>query len=113
MGCTLEAFPESSEFKNLSNRLASDKKTFIWKRGGIEDFLLDDGSDDAYTKIKDILGKEKLEATDKKKNKKIKSVLNDGLSMKQSEDLANFIVNFTETERLKTFLEEQIDFFKE
>lgn len=114
MGCTLEAFPESSEFKNLSNRLASDKKTFIWKRGGIEDFLLDDGSDDAYTKIKDILGKEKLDATDKKtKNKKIKSVLNDGLSMKQSEDLANFIVNFTETERLKTFLEEQIDFFKE
>lgn len=83
MGCIFEVFFEFSEFKNLLNRLVSDKKIFIWKRGGIEDFFLDDGSDDAYIKIIDILGKEKLDVIKKKiKNKKIKLVLNEGLFMK-------------------------------
>lgn len=109
--CKLNDFLES-KFDELSNLLASQKNTFIWRKGGLEDFLLD--NDDAYSKIEDILGKETLDAVNKKtKSKKIKAVLNAGLSTKESEDLAYFIKDFSETKRLKDFLEKKIEFFKE
>lgn len=48
------------------------KNTFVWKEGELEDFLLD--GDDAFTKIKNILGQEELFANPNKtkgeKNKK-------------------------------------------
>lgn len=103
--CKLDDFLES-KFDELSNLLANQKNTFIWRKGELEDFLLD--NDDAYSKIEDILEKEKLDAVNKKtKSKKIKAVLNAGLSTKQSEDLAYFIKDFSETKRLKDFLEKK------
>lgn len=61
---------ENESFEEFSNRLAEENNTFVWKEGELEDFLLD--GDDAFTKIKNILGQELFANPNKTKGEKIK-----------------------------------------
>lgn len=105
---------ENETFDDFSNRLAGEKKTFVWEKGELEDFLLDGDDADAFTKIKEIIGQVELFAnSEKTKKKKIYKALNAGLSMNQSKKLADFIKDFPDTKRLRKFLEEKVAFFKQ
>lgn len=86
-----------NEFDSLSEHLAKEKRTFIWKHGDLENFLLSDR--DASLKIQAA-----LESKGRNKND-IKKSLNAGLSVKQSEELAEVIKDFPETIRFLEFLE--------
>lgn len=87
------------EFFGLSKRLKSKKKTFIWKDGSLEDFLLSYHT--KQSKLTQILKVQN--ATDQLK-KDIKRSLNDGLSVEQSKELAEIIKDFYGIRRLRTFL---------
>lgn len=105
---------ENETFDEFSNRLAKEKHTFVWEKGDLEDFLLNGDDADEFTKIKEILGQEKLFANPNKSRKeKIKKGLNAGLSMSQSKELADLIKDFSDTKRLRKFLEEKLAFFKQ
>lgn len=105
---------ENETFDEFSNRLAKEKHTFVWEKGDLEDFLLNGDDADEFTKIKEILGQEKLFANPNKSRKeKIKKGLNAGLSMSQSKELADLIKDFFDTKRLRKFLEEKLAFFKQ
>lgn len=86
-----------NEFDSLSEHLAKEKRTFIWKHGDLENFLLSDKN--ATLKIQEALELEGSSKID------IKKSLNAGLSVKQSEELAEVIKDFHETKRLLRFLE--------
>lgn len=104
---------ENETFDEFSNRLAGEKNTFVWEKGELEDFLLNDDTDDDFTKLNEILGQEEQFPKSKKiKKEKIKKGLNAGLSMSQSKKLADFIKGFSDTKRLRKFLEEKMAFFK-
>lgn len=104
---------ENETFDEFSNRLAGEKNTFVWEKGELEDFLLNDDTDDDFTKLNEILGQEEQFPNSKKiKKEKIKKGLNAGLSMSQSKKLADFIKGFSDTKRLRKFLEEKMAFFK-
>lgn len=103
---------ENETFDEFSNRLAGEKNTFVWEKGDLEDFLL--SGENAFTKLQEILGQEKLFANPKKNPKeKIKKGLNAGLSMSESKQMADFITGLSDTRRLRKFLEEKMAFFKQ
>lgn len=105
---------ENETFDDFSNRLAGEKNAFVWEKGELEDFLLDGDDVDAFTKIKEIIGQVELFANpNKNKKEKINKALNAGLSMDQSKKLADFIKDFSDTKRLRKFLEEKVAFFKQ
>lgn len=90
------------EFSRLCKRLKSEKKTFIWKDGSLEDFLL--SYHRKRSKITQILKVHNGTRITGQLKDDINSSLNDGLSVEQSEKLAEIIKDFYGIERLRTFL---------
>lgn len=89
-------------FFYLSQKLQKEKKTFIWKDGNLEDFLLSNhGKRSDLTHVLQV--EDSTEITDQLKED-IKCSLNDGLSVEQSEKLAEIIKEFKGIERLWKFL---------
>lgn len=91
------------EFFNLSEKLKREEKTFIWKDGSLEDFLLSchlKRSD--LTRVLEVQNAPQLTYHELKED--IKRSLNDGLSVEQSEILAEIIKDFKGIKRLWTFL---------
>lgn len=91
------------EFLNLSKTLEREEKTFIWKDGSLEDFLLSccwKRSD--LTRVLEV--QNALPITYHQLKKDIKRSLNDGLSVEQSEILAEIIKDFNGIKRLRKFL---------
>lgn len=90
------------EFKKLSGELEREKKTFIWKDGNLEDFLLS-----CYPKRADLTGLLEVQCAQyitRQLKKDIKRSLNNGLSVEQSKKLAEIIKGFYGIKRLGTFL---------
>lgn len=86
---------------------------FFWTEGELEDFLLNGNNANEFENIKTkCFGKLDLFADDRlTENQKIKKALNAGLSMAQSEKLADFIKDFPDTRRLRKFFEDTIGIF--
>lgn len=61
---------ENETFDEFSNRLAGEKNTFVWEKGELEDFLLNDDTDDDFTKLNEILGQEEQFPNSKKIKKR-------------------------------------------
>lgn len=95
------------EFSDLSELLKKEKKTFIWKDGELEDFLLSGNGVWAMIADKNNLHGKKRPKGVKEKKKYIKAALNNGLSPKESNDLVSLIKTLPESLRLQKFLEEQ------
>lgn len=91
------------EFHKLSRELEKEKKTFIWKDGSLEDFLL------SYTRKRGDLTRllevqNALTITYHQLKEDIKCSLNNGLSVEQSKKLAQIIKRFYGISRLEKFL---------
>lgn len=86
---------------------------FFWTERELEDFLLNGNNANEFENIKTkCFGELDLFADDSlTENDKIKKALNAGLSMDQSEKLADFIKDFPDTKRLRKFLEHTMAFF--
>lgn len=90
-------------FNNLSERLKTEKKTFIWKDGDVEDFLLSNHS--ARPQLTKLLDVEFVLRKYAELRSDIKISLNNGLSAEQSRKLAVIIKGFPGITRLRGFLE--------
>lgn len=91
------------EFFNLSKTLEREEKTFIWKDGSLEDFLLScRWKQSDLTRVLEV--QNALPITYHQLKKDIKRSLNDGLSVEQSEILAEIIKDFNGIKRLRKFL---------
>lgn len=95
------------------NESSDGSNTFFWTKGELEDFLLNGNNANEFENIKTkCFGKLDLFADDRlTENQKIKKALNAGLSMDQSEKLADFIKDFPDTRRLRKFFEDTIGIF--
>lgn len=117
--CSISDFL-GNEFDELSRQLAEEDNMFIWKHGELEDFLLSESK--KSLKICEILSpglKEKKENnnpdTESNKNeityKKMKSIITNALvgalSRDTLDELADEIIDFTETDRLLSFLKDK------
>lgn len=91
------------EFFNLSEKLEREEKTFIWKDGSLEDFLLScHWKRPDLTSVLEVQNAPPLTYHELKKD--IKRSLNDGLSVEQSKNLAEIVTDFYGIKRLWTFL---------
>lgn len=117
--CSISDFLKN-EFDEFSRKLAEKDNMFIWQHGELEDFLLSESKQSL--KICEILSpglKEKRKNgnpdTESNKNKitdeKMKSIITnalvDALSRDTLDELADEIIDFTETDRLLSFLKDK------
>lgn len=117
--CRISDFLDK-EFDEFSHHLAKEEKMFIWKHGELEDFLLSESK--KSLKICEILSpglKKKRENskpnTESNENEikyeKMKSIITNALVHALSRDtldeLADETIDFTETDRLLSFLKDK------
>lgn len=109
-GLVSDFLKDPNGFEAFSTDLAKSKKTFIWKDGDLEDFLLSCSEKrseileifklhDRFTNAEDEENYNIMKTT-------IKESLTKGLSRDTLDDLADKITEFSETKRLYSFLKD-------
>lgn len=97
-------------FEAFSTDLAKKEKTFIWKDGDLEDFLL--SSRENHSEILKIFKPDAKFTTEEDKEEynkmktTIKKSLKNGLFREKLDALADIMTHFSETERLCSFLKD-------
>lgn len=94
---------DSDGFQKFSDELKKNKKTFIWKNGDLEDFLL--SKTKKRSDICNLLGVTIGNDIPILKQG-IKNALKKGLSQRNEVDLATIIKNFDDISRLESFLKD-------
>lgn len=109
-GLVSDFLVDPNGFEALSTDLAKKEKTFIWRDGDLEDFLL--SSRENHSEILRIFKPDAkfTTAEDKEKYNKMKTTikksLKNGCFREKLDALAEIITNFSETERLCSFLKD-------
>lgn len=109
-GLVSDFLVDPNGFKALSTDLAKKENTFIWRDGDLEDFLL--SSRENHSEILSIFKPDAkfTTAEDKEKYNKMKTTikksLKNGCFREKLDALADIITNFSETERLCSFLKD-------
>lgn len=100
-----EFLEDPKGFKPYACNLASKKRTFIWKDGDLEDFLLRYNKRETVQEICNVL-KVQYKPQISQLKEDLKTSLNNGLNQDQAECFAKIIKDFTDISRLLSFLED-------
>lgn len=111
-GLVSDFLVDPNGFEAFSTDLAKKEKTFIWKDGDLEDFLL--SSRENHSEILKIFKPDAKFTTEEDKEEynkmktTIKKSLKNGCFREKLDALADIITHFSETERLCSFFERYI-----